>query len=151
MRIRDQKGVVSGAIYTFLGLFTIAASLSYPVGTAARMGPGFFPLGLGALLTLLGLSVLLRAAAIGPTSHIERMDWPSGLWIAGSIGLFALTLQSLGFIVSVSLLVLASSAASLDRNWRAAAVSAVALTLLTLAIFVIGLGVRLPIWPTFLM
>ena len=53
----STKDLVSGGIFVVAGAYFALESLTYEVGTAFRMGPGFMPLVLGAVLTGLGIAV----------------------------------------------------------------------------------------------
>src|SRR6266404_3308136 len=71
--IRHPKDFVAGLIFLAFGIAAIVLSSAYPLGTAARMGPGYFPRILGILLIVLGLALALRALRLqgGPLPH-----WP---------------------------------------------------------------------------
>src|SRR3546814_4259840 len=57
MIIHDKKNFVAGALYVSFGALVAIGSASYDLGTAQRMGPGYFPLALGLLLMGVGLLV----------------------------------------------------------------------------------------------
>ena len=59
--IKHQKDFWAGVLYIAFGGTAILIALDYPLGTANRMGPGYFPRGLGFLLIGLGLILLLRS------------------------------------------------------------------------------------------
>ena len=73
----------------------------------------------------------------------------SGLLILGSVALYAATLLTLGFVLSISLMVIAASCAHPLFRLRDAVISAVILTTLSALLFVGGLGLIVPMWPTF--
>ena len=54
MKIRLSTDLVTGLLFVAFGVFAIAYGWRYAVGTAARMGPGYFPLMISATLTLIG-------------------------------------------------------------------------------------------------
>ena len=54
MSIKSQKDFVSGLMFTAIGAgFAWNSALSYDIGSASQMGPGYFPLVLGLVLVLL--------------------------------------------------------------------------------------------------
>ena len=59
--IRHPKDFVAGLLFVAVGIAAIVIAANYPLGTAARMGPGYFPRILGILLILLGSALALRA------------------------------------------------------------------------------------------
>ena len=62
MRIRSQKDFWCGVLFFAIGIAFMVIARNYRLGTAARMGPGFFPTLLGGLLA--GLGLLLAVPAI---------------------------------------------------------------------------------------
>ncbi|VTU13951.1 MULTISPECIES: tripartite tricarboxylate transporter TctB family protein [unclassified Variovorax] len=57
----NKKDYYGGALMVFIGLLAVYAGLDYKTGTPARMGPGFFPVAVGALLAVTGLLIALSA------------------------------------------------------------------------------------------
>ena len=61
-----RKNVAAGAIFTLIGAyFCIEAALNLRMGTAFRMGPGYFPIVIGGLLVLLGLAIAFLGGESG--------------------------------------------------------------------------------------
>ena len=71
-KIREPKDFWAGVMFFAFGVAAIVIGTAYPVGTAARMGPGYFPRILGILLIVLG------AAALGTTRLIDNVDVVTG-------------------------------------------------------------------------
>jgi hypothetical protein len=61
MQIRNGKDFWSGLMFAGAGLSFMLVSQNYPMGSAVRMGPAYFPTMLGGLLTILGAVVFVRA------------------------------------------------------------------------------------------
>ncbi len=61
MKIRNGKDFWAGLMFAGFGVGFMAVSFNYPMGSAVRMGPAYFPTMLGGLLALLGAVVFLRA------------------------------------------------------------------------------------------
>ncbi len=70
--IRHPKDFWAGALFIAFGTAAITIGASYPVGTAARMGPGYFPRVLGLMLVVLGLILALRALKLKGTPLAMR-------------------------------------------------------------------------------
>ncbi|RDK08014.1 hypothetical protein DN412_22955 [Cupriavidus lacunae] len=51
---------------TLVGLAAVAAGLQYHTGTLSHMGPGFFPVAVGALLALVGVLIAMSARGDSP-------------------------------------------------------------------------------------
>src|SRR3974377_2007112 len=64
MQIKNGKDFWSGLMFTAFGLgFAIVAYNNYNMGSAVRMGPAYFPVMLGGLLTVLGVVIFARSFA----------------------------------------------------------------------------------------
>ena len=61
MNIKSQKDFFSGLMFMVVGVAFAWGASNYTIGSGARMGPGYFPLALGVLLTLLGGIITFKA------------------------------------------------------------------------------------------
>jgi len=146
--IRNPKDFVSGIVFIAFGVAAIAIGSNYTLGTAARMGPGYFPRILGILLVALGSLLALRALRLrGPA--IPAWKWRPTLVVLGSVVLFGLIVNNAGLVASTILLIVLASAASPEFRPKEAVVSAVLLAAACVGIFVIGLKIQIPVWPSF--
>ena len=112
-------------MYMVIGLFFTIVATQYPMGTAAKMGPGYFPFFLGILMTLLGLIVAVKA--LGATAAIEsipKFNWRVIAQITGSVVLYGLLLPRMGFLIAVVVLVLVSASASKEFTWKGSLINA---------------------------
>jgi hypothetical protein len=152
MKIKSQKDFWSGLLFVAAGLGFAAGATNYSFGSSARPGPGYFPFGLGILLAVLGAAVLFKSL----TLETERGDpvgaipWrPIGL-ITFSVVAFGVALPRLGMILSLPLLILISSLAGDEFRLKEVLVNIVVLTIGSWLIFIKGLNLVIPLWPTFL-
>ncbi|SPA26267.1 tripartite tricarboxylate transporter TctB family protein [Cupriavidus taiwanensis] len=151
MRIRSQKDFASGLMFILVGFGFSWVARGYSMGTAAKMGPGYFPFWLGIVLALLGALVLFGSlSSKAEEDSLARWDIKTLLWILGSVVLFGLLLKPLGMVLSVLVLVLVSSMASHEFSWKGAILNAVILVLISLGAFVYGINLQMPVWPAFL-
>jgi hypothetical protein len=151
LKIRNQKDFVSGLMYIGLGSFFAILARGYQMGTAAKMGSGYFPFWLGVLLATIGAYVAFRSLAISQEDvKLAKVDIPSALWVTGSTLVFAICLPILGLVASLFLLVIISSMASHEFSWKGSVLSAVFLIGFAYMAFVWGLKLQFPVWPTFI-
>jgi Tripartite tricarboxylate transporter TctB family. len=151
LRIRSQKDFASGLMFVLVGLGFSFVARGYSMGTAAKMGPGYFPFLLGLVLAALGALVLLGSlSSKGEEDRMERWDIKILLWILGSVVLFGLLLKPLGMVLSVFVLVVVSSMASHEFSWKGALLNSVVLVLISLGAFVYGINLQMPVWPAFI-
>jgi putative tricarboxylic transport membrane protein len=146
LRVRNQQDLGSGVLFVSIGLFVLWVSRDYPIGTAVRMSSGYFPRMLCLLLIALGIYVLVRSLVVeGPP--VSAVKPRPVIFITLGVAVFALSIQTLGIVTATFLLSLIGGHASTRvRLWEMLAAAAV-LTLLTVGIFVWGLGLPLSLWP----
>ncbi len=149
MRIRSKQDLWSGVMFLGIGLFFAVVSTGYQMGTAARMGPGYFPFWLGILLALLGVGIALGALSPkAEKTEIDKFDWRIVILIVGSVSLYGALLEPLGVYLATFILVVLSSLAGHDFNWKVAAANGVFLVVFSYLAFVKGLGLIFPLWPS---
>jgi hypothetical protein len=151
LKIRNQRDFGAGIMYMVIGLFFTIVATQYPMGTAAKMGPGYFPFYLGILMFLLGLLVAVKA--VGAKAAIEtipKFNWKVIAQITGAVVLYGLLLPRLGFLIAVVVLVFVSASASKEFTWKGTAINAAFLVTFTYSVFVVGLKLQFPLLPVFL-
>ena len=149
LRIRNPKDFWAGLLFTLIGAAALVLGSRYNLGTAARMGPGYFPRILGIILILLGGIIALRGLRTqGPA--IAAWRWRPTIIVLGSVVLFGLIVPRVGMALSTVFLIVLASTASEEFRWKEALISGVLLAVLAVGVFIIGLKLQLPIWPTFL-
>jgi Tripartite tricarboxylate transporter TctB family len=171
LKIKSEKDFWSGVMFIVVGLgFAIGAS-DYSLGPAcqpndpcatsmwarfmqlsAKPGAGFFPLGLGLIQAGLGAIVLFKALTIESEGGdpIGAIGWKPLFLIVLSVVVFGLALPRLGMIVSLPVLIIIASYAGDEFSWKGVLVSCVVLTLGSWLIFIKGLNLIIPLWPSFL-
>ena len=150
MNIRNKQNFASGLFFGTFGCFGALVARTYSLGTADDVGAGYFPFWISTLLAVLG--VVLCLTSLSPAAErteIARLDWRSTLWIVGAVLLFAVLLPHLGVVLSIVVLVIVSSMGSHEFTWRGALASSFVLAAMVYAVFVKGLHLQFPTWPTF--
>jgi len=151
MRIRHQKDFWSGLMFLVIGLAFAGFAQQYALGSAQRMGPGYFPTVLGALLAILGLVIAIRGVTReGPDGDIERFHFGPLAIILGAVALFGFLLRPAGLVAALVVLIGVSAYASHEFRMREVIPLALFLVLLVLAVFIWGLGMVIPVWPAFM-
>jgi len=147
--IRNQRDFYAGLLFAAFGVAALIFAQTYPIGTAARMGPGYFPRLLGIVLVAGGALqafLALRTKSEGPLVWHWR---PLFVLLIG-VAAFIVATPFLGMVVSAFALVVISSAASREFRWRPALLAGAIQGVAAAALFIYGLGVPLPVWPVFL-
>src|SRR2546427_12887121 len=113
--LRNNREFVAGLIFVLIGALAVAAARDYPLGTAMRMGSGYFPTVLGGILILLGAWVMGRGLRSGEKVKGE-WGWKPLALIALAIVLFGFFLARLGLIPALVAVLFASALAG--REFR---------------------------------
>lgn len=147
--IRNPKDFFAGLLFVAFGAAALVISQSYALGSASRMGPGYFPRLLGILLVGLGAlqSIISFRAAEEPG---EGWHWRPLLIVLAAVAAFSALAPWFGLIVASLALVFISSAASTEFRWKEALVSGALQAVAAVLVFVYGLGLPLPVWPLFI-
>src|SRR5436305_14189762 len=144
--VKGPKDFYAGVLFVVIGAAAILLALNYPMGTAARMGPGYYPLARGGLLIILGLLSLARSLLLAGEPIVRWRLRPLIVPLA-SVVVFGLIVQYAGLALSTIFLVFAASAASDEFRPKEAAVAAVLMAVLCVAVFVYALNIQLTVWP----
>jgi hypothetical protein len=144
---RNVPDLVSGVLFVVVGLSVMWLAGDYSPGTAARMGPGYFPRVLGGLLALLG--VIIAAQGWGqklPGGHDAPFPWRSvlltivavaGFWILlGTVGKTGYT----GLDVPVIIMLVLAFVASKELFWVLAGIAAFGVLLQPAGLVVASFG-----------
>jgi hypothetical protein len=124
------------------------------------MGPGYFPLLLGVILTLIGAFVLFKALVVETPDgeHVGAWAWtPLVFIIAGNLlfgillgGLPSIGLPAMGLIVAIFGTTIVVSKAGDQFNFKETIVLSIILSLMSYAAFIMLLKLQFPVWPTFI-
>ncbi|MDR1708930.1 MAG: tripartite tricarboxylate transporter TctB family protein [Candidatus Accumulibacter sp.] len=145
--IRNPRDFWGGILFMGFGAVALYFSQPYSVGVASRMGPGYFPRALGILLVSLGALLSLLSFRSSRESKIA-WRWRPLLVVLLSVCIFPWVMEVLGLIVTSVLLVFISSMAGDEFRWKEALISGVILGIAATAVFVHGLAIPLPVWPS---
>lgn len=135
----DTANLLCGLLFIALGLFFIIQSLSLELGTAFRMGPGYFPLVLAAVLTLLGVVILIQSVRVTGDA-IGALAWRGMLFILPAPIVFGLLVRGAGFVPALFVAAFIASFASERLRVPAALALATGITFFSVLVFSYGLG-----------
>jgi hypothetical protein len=160
MKIGHPKNFWGGMLFVALGLlfaviaygFKLGSNVllnGYAMGTPARMGPGFFPFYLGAILIVLGVAIAATGfkAHPGDDGRVEKFHWGPILWVLGAVVLFGVILKAVGMLVAGVLLVVLASVGSPTFNFKRSLILGLCLSVFCAMVFVWGLKLPIPLCP----
>lgn len=151
MKIKSQRDFWSGLMFVIVGVVFAVGATNYSLGSSARPGPGYFPLMLSVIMAILGGVVLFKSLTIEVEGGdlIGAIAWKPLLVVVAAIVMFGFALPRLGMIVTVPILIIMTSFAGDEFHWKGVLLSAIVLTVGSWAIFILGLKLTIPMWPTF--
>jgi len=149
-RRRSTADLLAGGIFVLIGGAFVVGSLSYELGTPLRMGPGYFPLLVGAILAALGLAIVVKGLVAGEELSLEAIPWRAVIVIVVALLFFGFTVRRLGFVPTSAVTALLTTLASRRMRPLTAVAVAAGLTVASTLIFVVGLQLRIPLWGPWL-
>jgi hypothetical protein len=160
VNLKNQKDFFSGLLFMAMGVTFAWSASKYTIGTAARMGPGYFPLLLGALLTVLGGVIVFKAMVfetedggrIGhwawrPVCFIVLANLAFGVLIGG---LSAIGLPPMGMVLAIFVLTITSARAGTGFHWKEVLILSAVLSVGSYLTFIVLLKLQIQVWPAFL-
>lgn len=152
MKIKSEKDFWSGLMFIAVGASFAWGATIYSFGSSARPGPAYFPFGLGVIMAALGALILFKALTVEVEGGDPIGPWPikQGTLILFAVVLFGLLLPRLGLALCLPLLIGVSSLASGEFHLKEVLINCVVLTVASWGIFIKGLSLTIPLWPSFL-
>lgn len=157
MNIKSQKDFFSGLMFMTVGVAFGWGASGYTIGNGARMGPGYFPLALGVLLTVLGGVITFKALVVETVDgdKIGSFAWKPLVFIIlanlmfGAMigGLPSIHLPPMGLIVGIYALTFIASLAGDTFNLKETVALATILAVLSYLAFIKLLNLQFPVWP----
>lgn len=147
MKIKSPKDFWAGIMFIAIGLFFVTvAQMNYQMGTAVRMGPGYFPTVLGGMLAVLGAIVLFDSFVL-TGDKVAKFHFRPLLFILASSLAFAYLLKPLGLALASIALIFIAAFGGHEFKFKEVAILSVVLVIFSVVVFVKGLTLPFPICP----
>jgi hypothetical protein len=160
VNLKNQKDFFSGLLFMAMGLAFAWSASRYTIGTAARMGPGYFPLLLGALLTVLGGVIVFKALVFETEDGGRIGPWawrPVGFIVLANLafgvligGLSSIGLPPMGLVLAIFVLTVVSAKAGTEFRWKEVLILSLVLALGSYLTFIVLLKLQIQVWPAFM-
>ena len=160
MNLKNQKDFFSGVLFLAIGVSFAWSASHYSIGNAAKMGPGYFPLLLGALLTVLGGVLVFKALVLETEDGGRIGPWawrPVGYIVLANLvfgvligGLSSVGIPPMGLVLAIFAVTILSAKAGSEFRWKEVLILALVLALGSYVTFVVLLKLQMAIWPAFL-
>jgi len=144
LEFRRNQDFWAGLMFLGIGAVAIFVDRNYPLGRLLRMGAGYFPILLGGILILFGAYIMVKGMRKGEK---VQGNWSirAGILLPIMIVLFGVLMERAGFIPALAALAFGSAAAGKEFRWGEVLLLTAFLTVLSLAVFVWGLGLPFPL------
>ena len=143
--LRSNKDFLAGLMFIGIGAMAMFISRDYPMGSALRMGPGYFPMVLGGIMVGFGIIVMIQG--------LKSQEKVQGNWSLRALFIlpfatvvFGFMMEEAGFIPALVVLIFISAAAGDQFKWIEVLVMAIALTAACVGLFIYALGLPYPLF-----
>jgi len=145
LKITSQEDFWAGMMFIAFGALAIFIASDYPYGTAARMGPGYFPTWIGICMVLLGVMITVSGFRV-QGQGIGKWPWKAMILISLAFIFFGWAIDNVGFIIALFVMVTLASLAGRDYRWLEAGIVAIVLIIGSWALFIKALELSFPLW-----
>jgi len=137
----------SGLMFIGFGLLAVIIARDYPMGSAMRMGPGYFPTYLGAILVIIGAIIAGRSVR-EQLAGLRGWAWRPLIMLCAAFVTYGLCMETfeLGFIPSIAAVVVLSSFAVSGSRPLELALLTVTLVAMTTGLFIYGVDLPYPLF-----
>jgi len=145
VELRNNKDFLAGLLLLAIGGGGFFMALDYPFGSALRMGPGYFPRVLAGVLMAFGVFILVRSLLI--VEKVKgRWGWKPLAFVVASLVAFGWTMEKLGFIPALVVLIIVSALGGHEFRWKEVAILTVVMSAFAVGVFIYGIGLPYPLW-----
>ena len=145
VRVKSPQDLGAGVVFILIGIAGVLFGSDLPMGTTARMGPGYFPALLSGLIILIGLITGARGLAVdGPP--IEPIYYRPLAFILGAIVVSGYLLNGVGLALTAIVVTVLAALARRDANIGESLLLGAGIGLFAIGVFVYALNQPLPAW-----
>jgi hypothetical protein len=147
-----RRDLLSGGICIVAGIGAFAEANSYTIGSLGKLGPGFYPAVLGALLTLIGILIVGAAVIFAPAAEeadpllAGLPDWRGGACISAGVALFILAAWLFGLAPAIFCCVFTAALGDRTAALRGSFLLALGITVFGTVLFGYLLKISMPLW-----
>ena len=144
-KIKSQEDFWAGLMFIAFGILAIYISTDYPIGSAMRMGPGYFPTGIGIILIILGAIIGLTSFKV-VGDNVGQFAFKPMILLSVAFAVFGWAIDNIGFIPALFILIALSSAAGKEFKMKELIPMSVVLIVGSWALFIWGLELPFPLF-----
>ncbi|MBI4193985.1 MAG: tripartite tricarboxylate transporter TctB family protein [Betaproteobacteria bacterium] len=145
LKIKSQEDFWAGIMFIGFGIIAVVVSRDYPMGSAMRMGPGYFPTWLGIIMILMGSAVSAMAFKY-EGEKVGKFAWKALLLLGLAFSIFAWAIDNIGFIPALFILIVLSAAAGQQFRVKEVLILSAVLIAGSWGLFIKGLELPFPLF-----
>lgn len=145
LRFHLNQDFAAGVMFALFGIAGLWVGRNYPVGTSLRMGPGYMPWMLCWLLILFGAGIATKGALV-PGTPLDRWYLRPLVLVSAGLLTFAALIENIGLPGAVVGTVIIGAIGGQQFRIVEVIPLAIGLALGSVAIFIYGLGLPMPLW-----
>lgn len=155
--LERQREYYAGALMALVGALSGYKATTYDIGSLRSMGPGFFPLALSVLITVLGIAIAATGHRGAPAEahpalahgHRVRVDPRGWTAIFAAVVAFLAAAHFAGMAAATFACVFIAALGDRQNTWKSAALLALGLTVFAVVVLAWGLHVQMPVFKGF--
>ena len=141
-----MEDLLFGAFLIGMAVLVFVATRKLSVGTAADMGPGYFPLAIAWLTLAFGV-FFVGKSLFSEGEHIKPPHWRALILIPAAVAVFALLVMKGGLAIASFLAMVLGSLASKETRLIEVLVFSAVISTASVLLFVKALSLPVPIFP----
>ena len=143
--LRHNTDILAGLLFILIGGLAVVIARDYPMGVAARMGPGYFQTMLGGILCLFGVYIVARGIRSGEQVK-GQWAWKPLALIALSIVLFGFLMDRFGIVPALVAVFFVSALAGHEFRFKETLFLTLVMGAFAVGVFFYGLKLPYPLF-----
>lgn len=144
---RNRIDLLAGLFVGLVGVIALIEAMNFELGSARRMGPGYFPFYIGIFMLILGAAIIFerRWSPAAEEAVSSGLSFKSILLVLAAVCCFALTIERFGLVPAVAIAVFLSTLADKTASMRQRLILTAVIPLVCVVIFRLGLELQVDI------
>lgn len=143
--IKSQEDFWAGLMFIGFGVLAIYIARDYPMGSAMRMGPGYFPTYLGVVMAILGATITALSFKV-EGGRVKPFAWRAMILLSVAFVVFGWGIDHVGFVPALAALIFLSALAGREFKLKEVLILMVGLIVGCWALFIYGLELPFPLF-----
>ena len=144
IELKNNRRFLAGVMFIGIGAIAMYIAREYPMGSALRMGPGYFPIVLSGVMIVFGVAMMVQG--------VMKPEQIEGNWSLRALAIlpiatviFGVLMEHAGFLPALIVLIVVSAYAGREFKLFEVLLLAAGITAGSWALFIWGLGLPYPL------